>query len=355
MHRLFALVGALAAAFAGTALSSAGQDLTARAVPEGLHIGRTTLAFSEDGRILREMQSLEAVAQGEPTHVRAVSYDVTTGKILHTVDFGAGTRLLSLTTDGRAAIISVDSGKEGTRPRLLWADVGTGRAEEVPSQWFAAGDKNPWAQISGDGRLVSAYSEEGPQEAPRVVGVYDWETKQLIAKRGAKFSAGGSDSGGVTEDGKIEFSNNRTGSNIVDPKTGRDLVSYGPLSVRSPNGAWVVDFPNEGWGPDVNEVPIKNGMNGQTVGKLDIELTGEETNWWWQGAFCGASGRFVAAGPGEVLVFEIPSGKRLESLAPETWRDPREKQETSSTVACSADGKLAAIGSGQRLTLHHLN
>jgi hypothetical protein len=132
-------------------------------------------------------------------------------------------------------------------------------------------------------------------------------------------------------------------------------VSYGPLSLRSPDGAWIVEFPNPGYGPDADDLPIRDGLNGQTRGKLQTRLTDEEAGWWWRGAFCGKSGKFIAAGPNEVLAFEIPSGKKLKSIPPDNWKEKETSNRSSAIVACSPSGERVAIRHGTRLTLQDLN
>jgi hypothetical protein len=312
------------------------------------------LFFSKDGQIIREVTSVPPSAKGGFSHVRAVTYDAATGKAIHVVDLEADTWFLSATTDGSIAIVSIDRDRKDARVRILRVDLETGQTQQLPSTWFDEDDHNPHVQISGDGLLVSSYSEEGPKDSPEVVSVYRWPSKGIVAKQMSGFHAGGIDWGGVTSDGRIDFGNNRAGSRIVDPKTGQTLVSYGPLSVRSPNGAWVIEFPNPDYGSEEKELPILNGMDGERIGKLELSLTDEEANWWWQGAFCGGSGRFIAAGPDEVFAFEVPSGTKLASFPPESWKDPNTKTKTTADVACSPTGNRVAIRSGARLTIHDL-
>jgi len=306
---------------------------------------QNSLAFSKDGRVLYEVLFVDPVSGDNLAHVRAISYNAATGKQLRTLDLG-DTWFFSATADGRFGIIS---DRQDPRTRVFRVDLETGHQQELPSMWFDADDRERYAQISGDGRLVSAYSGEGPEDT-EVVTVYDWRTKKLVAKQSSEHSAGGFDSGGVTEDGRIGFYNNRWGSTIVDPKTGRELVSYGS-AIRSPDGAWVVEFSDPGDPADSERnFQVLNGMNGQTAGRLELPLTAEAENW---GAFCGTSGRFIAVIPDEVLAFEVPSGKKLASLPPDTWKDLNAKGNTS--VACSPSGKRVAVRNGSRLTLHDLN
>jgi len=313
------------------------------------------LFFSKDGRVVREILSVPEPTENGFSHVRAITYDSVTGKTLHVLDLDADTWLFSVTTDGRFAIVSIDRDRKGVPARILRADLETGRMNEIPHSWVDPTDPRPYASIADDGRLISVYSEDGPEESPMVVTLYDWRTKRRVARQTSPLiGAGGIFGGDVTPDGKIEFVNNRSGSIVIDPKTGRTLISYGPFSVRSPDGTWVVEFPQTVYG-ERKEFSILNGLNGKPVGKLDLSLTEEEVNWWWQGAFCGASGRFIAAGPDEVFAVEIPTGKKLATFSPEIWKDLDTKEKTTGSVACDPTGKRVAIRSGARLTIHNLN
>jgi hypothetical protein len=233
-------------------------------------------------------------------------------------------------------------------------DADTGESERIPAEWFDADDKWPSAEISGDGSLVSAYSESGPQESPMVVTLYDWKTKKQVAKQMHGFPAGGAAGGGVTEDGKIEFTYDRSGSDIVDPSTGRALLSAPIDSVRSPDGAWNVDFPATTYTDPGNEITIRHGDDGRAAGKLDIPVTEEQAGVPWPGAFCGNTGKFVTAIGDTVYVFRIPSGRKIETFAAESWRDPSAQDFPMTSLACSIDGKRLAIGSGARLTVRNL-
>ena len=184
--------------------------------------------------------------------------------------------------------------------------------------------------------------------------VYDWQSKKQVAKQMDGSPAGGGSDGGVTSDGKIEFSYSRSGSEIVDPKTGRLLVQIGTDAFRSADGAWIVEFPFQAYVDQENwakEVTIKDGEDGRVLGKLDLQLTDDPANAMWWGAFCGASGRFVAASNDAVMVFQIPSGKRIARFPANDWRDADAKGYRDVAVACSWDGKRVAIRSGARLTL----
>ncbi|HEY1423736.1 MAG TPA: hypothetical protein VGF20_09800 [Candidatus Acidoferrum sp.] len=275
--------------------------------------------------------------------------------MIHELNLEPGTSFSSATPDGRSAIIYLGADREDAVPCLLLVDTESGKIQNIPSTWFDADDRGPYAQISADGRLISAFTQSGQQDGPLVVSVYRWRTKKLVAKQSDGYPAGGITWGGVTVDGKIEFVNNRAGGKIVDPRTGRQIVPIAPLSVRSPDGAWNIDFPNAMYDDPSPAIVVTNGRTGQTAGKLDLRITADMASWGWQGAFCGTSGKFIAATDNSVQAFEIPSGKKIADFATDTWQDTNSgKTSPAGTVACSFDGKRVAIRSGARLTLHNL-
>jgi hypothetical protein len=355
--RLLLVMGLSAALLVNIVPECGAQDVSVATSPEmsGPGVGTVNLAFSNDGRLLRKIQSVNPPAAGAVWSVRAITYDATTGAIKHVLNLGPHTSLFDATSDGRTAIISVDRGREDARAHLLLVDMETGHTQDIPAQWFDADDNDPYAQISGDGRIVSAYSESDSDHG-LVVTLYDWQTKKFITKQSEGYPAGGSSSGGVTEDGKIEFSNNRSGRDVVDPTTGRVLVKVQPNSNRSPDGAWVVDFPNTLYRDAPAEVVIKNGTSGEVAGKLELQIADDEQlEAWARSAFCGTSGKFIVATNDTVQVFAIPSGKKLADFPRKTWQDADAvKTDPTVAVACSADGRRVAIRSGTRLTLHDL-
>jgi hypothetical protein len=355
--RISLRVVAIAAVLASTASGIAAQDVTFAALPGKADILRDYLSFSKDGRLLREVVPIRSTGKDEVQHVRAITYVAETGKVRRVWDLQPNTEFFSATTDGRTLVISVDRGLPEAQAHLFLFDTATGRTQDIPSSWFDADEQNPYSKISGDGRLVSAYTESGPGDWPLVVSVYDWRTKTLVARQATGYPAGGVPAGGVTVDGKIEFSNSRSGGDTVDPKTGRSLVIAGLNSLRSPDGAWVVEFPNLSIGQPPWEVIIKNGSNGKVVGNLDVQISDDDGKWGWaRSAFCGTSGKFIAATIDSVQAFEIPSGKKIAEFPEATWQDPDPaKTDLAVTVACSSDAKRVAIRSGARLTLHHLN
>jgi hypothetical protein len=357
MCRWLLVMVASTAVLVSTLPCSAAQDVSVPASPDASGARTVNLAFSKDGRLLREVRSVDGRALGEFWRVRAITYDVATVSIRHALNLGPDTWFFSATSDGRAAVIAVDRDRDDARAHLLLVDMETGQTQDIPSKWFDADDhNNPYAQISADGRLVSAFTESDTEGL--VVTLYDWRAKKLVAKQSTGYPAGGIAWGGVTVDGKIEFLNNRTGGEVVDPKTGHLLVRVGPNSHRSADGAWVVEFPNPMFVDAPRQVIIKNGRSGEVVGKLDLQITedNEMENWWGRGAFCGTSRKFIATINDSVQAFEIPSGKKIAEFPTTTWQDADAmKTDPAVTVACSSSGKRVAIRSGVRLTLHDLN
>jgi hypothetical protein len=337
----------------GSAVSkSASQDLNEAGDSENRDAYTVNLAFSKDGRIVREIRTVS----GPIWSVRAISWDVSKGKIRQVFDLGPDTKYFSATSDGRFALISENVDRSEKRVRLFLLDTKTGRTRDIPSDWFDPEDHLPDATISGDGRWVSICSLSGDADAPRVVSVYNWRTRKLVARQATGFSAGGFDGGGVTVDGKIEFTNNRTGTQIVDAKTGRLLVAYGPNSVRSPDGAWVVAFAGYLHGHERLETSVIDGSNGELRGELDLKIRMQPAV-SWSGVFCGTSGRIIAWDPDDVVAFDLRSRKQIASFPPETWRDknlPASPNLPPMAVGCSWTGKRVVIRSGARLTLHGL-
>jgi hypothetical protein len=315
---------------------------------QGVSLYKDALFFSKDGQWLREFQ-LRSLEGERHYRVRVVTYDARTGAVVHVVDLEKDSWFLSATTDARVALISFNGGVETARAYVVRLDVETGRQEEIPAQWFGGDHRpdGPYATISGDGRLIGAYSETGPPERPRVVTLYDWQTKKKIAQQSTGFPGGGFSWGDVTVDGKILFHSNRSGGKVVDPKTGHKLTFVNPQTYRSPDGAWDVDFPNPMFDEE-QAATITDGMTGIVVDELEGSrgtYTYTLVRPWEEGAFCGTSGRFVAARAGTVEVFEIPSGKRIAAFP---------HVDAAASVACSADGKRVGIRSVARLTIHRL-
>jgi hypothetical protein len=355
--RLLLVIVACVAVLVSTPFSSTAQDVNFAALPGTADTFRDYLSFSKDGRFLREVVPIKSAGADEVWHVRAITYVPATGKIRRVWNLQPHTTFFSATTDGRILVISVDRDLPEAHAHVFLFDTETGSTQDIPSSWFAADDPDPDAAISGDGRLVSAFSDWGPDNGALVVSVYNWSTKRLVAKQATGYPAGGYSSGSVTVDGKIEFFNNRAGANVVDPKTGRLLISAGPNSLRSEDGAWVVEFPNSMIYESLREVIIKNGSSGKVVGNLDLQITDDKENWeWGRGAFCGTSGRFIVANNDTVQAFEIPSGKKIADVPKTTWQDADAvNTDRTVTIACSPNGKDVAIRSGVRLTLHNLN
>jgi len=205
--------------------------------------GNLYLRFSRDGSLLRVI-GLSPGDANTRQHVRAVTYAAKTGTVVHVVNLPADTNVLSVTSDGATAVVSTDASSQDAHLFLL--NTATATLQAIPESWYQPGS-DPYAELSGDGRLVSTYTED-ESDTPMTVTVYDWPSKTVVATRKSAFvAAGGWVGGGVTEDGEVEFEGNRVGSTIDDLKTGRDMAKFGPSAVRSPNGQWEVEFPNWTW------------------------------------------------------------------------------------------------------------
>ena len=320
--------------------------------------GNLSLRFSRDGSLLRAIgRSPGDTSQSQ--HVRAVTFAAPTGAVVHIVDLQPDTDVSSVTSDGATAIVStststVNISASHENEGLFLLDTATGKLQSVPHSWYGP-DSDRDAAISGDGRLVSIYSETD-SPTPMTVTVYDWQTKTLVATRTSEYvAAGGSVDGRVTEDGQVAFEGNRVGSTIVDLKTGRVMAQFGPSSMRSPNGAWAVQFPNLNWDESASkDVLVKNGKTGVTLGKLDYTIADSEIYGSLTGAFCGTSPRFILVNDKAVAAYALPSGKLLATFPASTWRDASAKDVTSPAIACSPAGTRVAILSGTRLTFHDL-
>ena len=304
-----------------------------------------TLAFNADGRLLRMIgESVD-----DDRHVHAATLDAHNGEVLHVYNLRPGTSLLSTTLDGSEALIAYAISEKQTQ--LLLLDTTSGKLELLPPDWYAPEDSDPQARLSGDGRLISIYSEGGAFERAMAVTVYALPQKTLVARQTSPYTdAGGSFGGGITTDGRaIEFDNNRVGSKLVDLKTGRELASFNPGAVRSPDGKWVVELPDQSFAAEdsVPVVGIKDGATGRSLGKLDMVVTEDEEYGGMSGAFCGNAGRFVVADAQTIAAYAIPSGKLIAKFPPETWRDGESGGQ--GVVACSATGTRVAILSGTRL------
>jgi hypothetical protein len=272
------------------------------------------------------------------------------------VNFDYDTEVRAISSDGRKAILA--TGVCGNEKKLAYLDTATGQRKEIPSDWYDLADSDALPALSGDGRLLSIYSENGTAESPMLVAVYDWPTRTLVAKRTSEYiSAGGGFGGGVTVDGQIEFVNGRVGSKLIDLKTGALLGWFGTDSVRSPDGKWVVEFPDRSFNEKApKEVLFKDGSNAQPRGKLNLDspLTDDDLYGSITGAFCGNTGRFVVAREQSVALYSIPSGNLLASFPVSSWREPNADNRDVPTVACSPTGTRVAILSGSRLTFHDL-
>jgi hypothetical protein len=313
--------------------------------------GHFYLRFSHNGRFLH-MVGVSPDEVGQLHQVRAVTYAAKTGEVIHVINLQPDTDVYSSTSDGRTAIVATSA--SGEHGRFFLLDTETGQLQAIPDSWYPQSD--PYVDISGDGRLVSIYSwSERETDAPMTVDVYDWRTKTLVATRtSGSVSAGGFMAGGLTEDGEVEFEGNRVGSTIVDLKTGRVMAQFGPSSVRSPNGAWEIQFPNLSWDESSStHVLLKNGANGRTIGMFNVHVLENEQNGSLGGVFCGASARFIMVSDHAVTAYILPSRKLLANIPAQTWR-ASSGDSYGASVACSTDGTRVAILSGGRLTFHDL-
>jgi hypothetical protein len=334
-----------------------------------------TIAHSSDGRTLPGRDAKLAFSDADHFYAignsRAILYvpwasifknptPADTGVMFanNVVNFEFDTEVRAISSDGRKAILA--TGVCGNEKKLAFLDTVTGERQEIPSDWYDLTDSDAVGALSGDGRLLSFYSESGPTEAPMMVSIYDWPTKTLVAKRtSVMISAGGLFGGGVTTDGQVEFVSNRVGRKLVDLKTGRLLGWFGPDSIRSPDGKWVVEFPDLSFNEKPpKEVLLKDGTNGQTRTKFKLYIGANEMNaeiyGTMTGAFCGTTDRFILARSRDVAVYGIPSGEPLANFPPSSWRDPKADDTDRPTVACSPNGTRVAILSGSRLTFHDL-
>jgi hypothetical protein len=302
-----------------------------------------TLVFGRDGHVLHAIGS------------RAIVYAAESGAVTSTVALGPETEVFSVTSDGRTALCAVRLAG-GIRVHLVLVDTETGGREDIPASWYDPEYDGPNAALSGDGRLVSIYSESGPRDSPMAVAVYDWPTKTLVATRTSEYiSAGGGFGGGVTVDGNVEFVNNRVGRKLVNLQTGRLMGRFGLASVRAPDGAWTVEFPDRSWNESApRDVLVKDGASGRQRGQLDVQAADAETHGEMTGVFCGTTGRFVLGRGRGVAVYAIPAGTLLASFDLASWRDGSATDTDQVSVACASTGARVAILSGERLTVHDL-
>lgn len=300
------------------------------------------LAFSPDGRRLYAIGS------------SAMTYDVSTGRLLNQTALKTRTEIFSIAADGTSAVLAERDSAQHIR--LMFFDLAKRKLEPVPSVWYNSEYEGAIAALSADGKLFSVYSESGPPVRPMTVTVYDRASGKTVARQTSEYiSAGGGFGGGVTPDGAIDFDNNRVGREVVDRTTGRLIGHFSFRSVRSADGAWVVEFPDRSWKESAaRDVIVKDGRNGLEIGKLNLQIPDDETYGSIRGAFCGTTGRFVVARERAVTVHRIPSGEMIASLPADSWQDKMAQATDSVAVACSSTGKHLAVLSGIRLTLHDI-
>jgi hypothetical protein len=70
--------------FAALASGSLAQTITIKTTPESAQLYWSALAFSHDGRILREFGSSAPRTSDEGEFVHTTAYDVTTGAVIRT-------------------------------------------------------------------------------------------------------------------------------------------------------------------------------------------------------------------------------------------------------------------------------
>lgn len=282
-----------------------------------------------------------------------ITYVAGTGAVRKIINLKPETNVLSVTSDGQTAFLSVPISDE--RVQLMLLNTQTGTLHAIPSDWYDA-TAYPDGAVCGDGSLISIYSESGSEDRPLIVAVYSWPAKTLIAKRSSKrIAVGGVDSGSLTVDGAVEFANDRVGRKVVDLRTGRLISWFTYDSVRSPDGAWVVELPDRSFNESASsDVLVVQGPTGKRVGKLDVQVEEQETHGGMHGALCGVTGRFVLASAGRAAAYLIPSGVLIAGFPPSTWPVRNVSDADPTLVACSSDGKRVAIFSGARLTLHDL-
>lgn len=331
------------------------QEVTVERRPETSAGWTVNLAFSNDGRELREIQKLKTDDPQNPDALRFLSFEAKTGKFRHMAGLGPGNILRWTTPDGRLAIVDEMVNKDEFSNHVWLVDTTTAKKEAIPPAWFLDNDGEPWVQVSADGKLVSGLSDPEPKFHKLVVTVYDWRTKQVVATNSQDFPAGGFVQAGVTDDGNIDFDNNRSGGAVFDLKTGQRLVEFGSHAHRSPDGRWVVDLSLD----DESAAVIKSGETGKIIGHLQIDDIDEDRQFyrwdWAEVGFCGKTGKIVISNQETVLVFQLPSGLPIKQFPTKSWRGADFKGvHPGVAVACSPDGKRVAIRSGQRLTLHDL-
>ena len=136
MPRLLLALVALVVVFAS---SSAAQNVNV-IVPATGDAYWTVLAFSQDGRILREIGSMSPAGEGQSWQVGVITYRAATGQIIHQNILPSDTRFVSATSDGRRAVIAVDENQPEARRYFFLLDTDTGETEDIPSAWFNPND-----------------------------------------------------------------------------------------------------------------------------------------------------------------------------------------------------------------------
>lgn len=279
-------------------------------------------------------------------------HDATTGAVERREAFGAGRRLLAASFDASRAVLY-----DGTV--LVAVDVASGARRPLPVAWTedrTADDLALEVSLSADGRWLGLSSADDGGLRVRTFDLASLTATDV--HRHEPISAGGVDADGIGLDGRtIEFVNSRVGTLLVDRTTDRAGPAFGPDCVRSPDGRWVVEFPDRTFVPE-EEWPrlpktgvVKDGPTGAVRGALALELADRELGGQAHGAFCGISDRFVSFSAAGLGMYEVPSGKRV-------WKAPAAPAEIAAPrfgaglmLACSPDARRVAFVAGQRLTI----
>lgn len=165
MEKISICAVTLAALLGSLTVECAAQDLTESGDFAKLDSYTMNLAFSKDGNALREFRMVSPSSPGQSRNVRAMVRDGSSGKIRRMFDLELHTEFFGATTDGRIAVICQNRGRSEEHVRLFLVDTKSGQIQDFPAKWFDPEDHLPGASISGDGRLVSTYTNSGPTEA----------------------------------------------------------------------------------------------------------------------------------------------------------------------------------------------
>jgi len=296
----------------------------------------TRLAFDRGGAVLRGF-GFDSV----------ILYDGISGARAGEQVYGLDTRFVTATQDGGKAVLSDSAG-------YLLLDTATDARERLPAAWFPKSDFHleHEASLSSDLKLFGVYGcLQDKCDEPMVVEVFDLATKQSVARRTHGFiSAGGTFTGGVTEDGRfVEFISNRADRVLVELESGRAGPSFGAQSVRSSDGRWVFDLPNFA---EHGDMTLRDGRTGRTLVSLG-HMTEVESGEFRSGAFCG-SARLVVGSVDAVMVFALPTGRMVARFPRAQWQEVAttpDEEPRSPLVTCTAAGDRVAVGGRGRVKI----